>query len=145
MFGSFLKTALVFTMYAINLYLASIGNMQNSSRRSLMISTLVCSCYVLYQVGRLTDPFSRRRMRLTHTTTLRLATPREALSSPSSPAQFPREWSSGVASWVSSKFSDVAYSVILDAKAPGVDDSGPSGLQLATLGTCSQPASTAPR
>ena len=65
MFGSFLKTALVFTMYALNLYLASIGNMQNSSRRSLMVSTIVCSCYVLYQVRTLqrTAHGTTRRMR----------------------------------------------------------------------------------
>ena len=49
-FGTFLKTGLTFTAYAVNLYLASLGNVQRSSLTSLTFSFSVCVAFVFYQI-----------------------------------------------------------------------------------------------
>eukprot|EP00966_Prymnesium_polylepis_P308237 7122974-Prymnesium_polylepis.1 len=83
-------------MYALNIYCASLGNMQNSSRKSLLISFCVSLAFVFYQI--------------------------------------PYAWYREHNRWIVSHFSEVAPSLILDAKTPGIeDDDAPSGLQLLTF------------
>eukprot|EP00966_Prymnesium_polylepis_P049122 1136693-Prymnesium_polylepis.2 len=50
MFASFLATAIVFSIYAFNLFLVSLGNVQNSSVTALTVSTAASLCALAYQV-----------------------------------------------------------------------------------------------
>jgi len=95
LFASFLTNACVFTVYALNLFIASVGNVQNSSRFALVVSTVYCCCATIYQ--------------------------------------FPHSWIPEVYDFVSTTFSDVAPSFILDAETPGLDENVPGQMQLVTL------------
>ena len=93
MFGSFLTNGCVFTVYALNLYIASVGNVQNSSAFALLVSFLYCVAATVYQI--------------------------------------PKAWVPTVYSWVTSHFSPVASSFILDADTPGLDEADiPGPLQV---------------
>ena len=53
LFASFISTFLVFGVYAVNLFLVSLGNVQSSGFFALLFSTVCSVCAVFYQV--LTD------------------------------------------------------------------------------------------